>query len=116
MTIVLLAACVQKLERPVLKLIYSLEFKFRCCESKLSSFCVKFIYLVIVTLGFWTFTIIIPALIFWLIESPEWDLIDAPYYVIITITSIGLGDLVPGDNVDNKYIQTLYKVCVAGNK
>merc|ERR1712001_111331 len=113
LTMVLLAACVQKLEGPMLKLIYILEFKCRCCESKLSNFCVKFIHLVILTLGFWTFIMIIPAFIFWFIESPEWGLMDASYFVFISVTTIGLGDLVPGDHPDNKYLQNLYKVGVS---
>ena len=116
LTMVLLAACVQKLEGPMLKLIYILEYRFRCCESKLSNFCVKFMHLVILTLGFWTFIMIIPAFIFWFIESPEWDLMDAFYFVFISVTTIGLGDLVPGDHPDNKYLQNLYKVGVSGKK
>ena len=114
LTMVLIAACVQKLEGPMLKLIYVLEFKCRCCESRLSNFCVKFIHLVILTLGFWTFIMIIPAFIFWFIESPEWDLMDASYFVFISVTTIGLGDLVPGDHPDNYYLQNLYRVCVSG--
>jgi len=114
LTMVLLAACVQKLEGPMLKLIYFLEYKFRCCESRLSNFCVKFIHLVILTLGFWTFIMIIPAFIFWVIESPEWDLMDAFYFVFISVTTIGLGDLVPGDHPKhNIYLQNVYKVCVS---
>lgn len=73
-------------------------------------------HLVILTLGFWTFIMIIPAFIFWFIESPEWDLMDAFYFVFISVTTIGLGDLVPGDHPDNKYLQNLYKVCVSGKK
>ena len=115
LTMVLIAACVSKLSGPMLKLIYILEYRCRCFDSRLSTFCIKFIHLVILTLSFWTFIMIIPAFIFWFIESPEWNLLDASYFVFISVTTIGLGDLVPGDHPHhNPAIQNLYKVCVAG--
>lgn len=113
LTMVLLAACVQKLEGPMLKLIYILEYRCRCCESRLSTFCVKFIHLVILTLAFWTFIMILPAFVFWFLE-PGWDLMDASYFVFISVTTIGLGDLVPGsDGLENKYIKNAYQICVS---
>ena len=117
LTVVLLTVCVQKLEGPILKLIYLLEKTSSCCQSRLSYNYVKFINLVILTLVFWIFIIIIPSLIFWLIEYPEWSLMDSFYFVFISVTTIGFGDLVPGDHPeDNEYLQDLYKIFISGKK
>ena len=113
LTMVLLAACVQKLEGPILKLIYILEYKCRCCESRLSTFCIKFIHLVILTISFWTFIMIIPSFVFWFLE-PDWDFWGSAYFVFISVTTIGLGDYIPGNNPEEEYLRSLYKVCVSG--
>ena len=115
LTVVLLTVCVQKLEGPILKLIYSLEKTLSCCQSRLSYNYVKFINLAILTLIFWIFIIIIPSLIFWLIEYPEWSQMDSFYFVFISVTTIGFGDLVPGEHTENnEYLQDLYKIFISG--
>ena len=117
LTVVLLTVCVQKLEGPILKLLHVLERSSSCCQSRLSSNCIKLINLVIITLIFWIFLITIPSLIFWLIEYPEWSQMDSFYFVFISITTIGFGDLVPGDHPeDNGYLQDLYKIFTSGWK
>ena len=82
LTVVLLTVCVQKLEGPILKLIYFLEKTSSCCQSRLSYNYVKFINLVILTSIFWIFIITIPSLIFWLIEYPEWSQMDSILYFL----------------------------------
>ena len=64
------------------------------------------------TLVFIVFFVVIPALIFWAIES-SWNLVDAFYYVFISLTTIGLGDYIPGDDEEQDY-RDFYKLSVAG--
>ena len=115
LTVVLLTACVQKLEGPLLKLIYNLKYASTCCESRLSNSWIKFIHLVSLIVIFWICIITIPSYIFWYIEYPEWSHLDSFYFVFISVTTIGYGDFVPGDHPeDNETLQNFYKVCVSG--
>ncbi|XP_069494188.1 potassium channel subfamily K member 1-like isoform X2 [Ambystoma mexicanum] len=57
--------------------------------------------------------LLIPACIFTLIEG-SWSYLDALYFCFISLTTIGLGDYVPGEQADQR-LPILYKLCTTGD-
>ena len=72
----------------------------------------RLIHLLIILVTLLLFVFFLPAVIFMLVE-PDWTYLDAIYYCVISMTTIGLGDYVPGEAPVQPYRQ-LYKICATG--
>ncbi len=111
LTLVMMSACVERLLL-ITDLIrewmkeFSLFRRGSCQELDLSlvNFCHLTLVFSTVLFGFF----IVPAAVFSYIE-PEWDYLDALYYCFISLTTIGLGDYIPGDDKQQSF-KTLYKI------
>lgn len=74
------------------------------------SFTLRVAHLAIVCFTCFILFFVFPALVFASIES-GWGFSDAFYYCFISLTTIGLGDYIPGDSPD-QYLRPLYKICI----
>ena len=77
---------------------------------------VRVIHLLILCTLFSICFVVTPTFIFSQLE-PSWDVLDAFYYVFISLTTIGLGDYIPGDGNQQQVpeLLDLYKASVAGD-
>lgn len=113
LTLVLLTAVVERLLIPANWLLGSLNAKL---GHLYQPFNIRLMHLsfivVIVAIIFFA----IPTAIFDYLES-DWDTLDAFYYCFISLTTVGLGDYIPGDGVDPdsrslyKIFITIYLIC-----
>lgn len=108
-TLVFLSASVQRLLGPTVKFL-TLLLSSRLGE-RVSPFGVRLIHLVVLCMIFGIGFVLLPTLIFSSIE-PRWTFLDAFYYVFISLTTIGLGDFIPGDS-DEQALRDVYKTSVA---
>lgn len=109
MTFILLTALVERLLIPTTWLLYWLNSKL---GHLYQPFNIRVFHLAIVGIISLTLFIVFPALIFAKLE-PGWNFLDSLYYCFISLTTIGLGDYIPGDARDQP-LRPLYKVCITG--
>lgn len=106
-TLIFLSALVQRLLAPTFKLLSSFIRKL----PHMDTFQVRLIHLALMGSVFMVFSIIIPSILFYLLE-PDWTVLDALYFVFISLTTIGLGDYIPGDSPPHLPYRDLYKTSV----
>ncbi len=73
---------------------------------------VRLVHLTMLCCIFGSCFVIIPTVAFACLE-PSWAFLDAFYFVCISLTTIGLGDYIPGDE-EGQQFKELYKASVAG--
>jgi potassium channel subfamily K protein 1 len=112
MTLLLLSIIVRKL-LILLNNTY-LWFRRKFSSDRRSESKIRFIHLLLTLLFSIIFLFIIPSIIFQHIEE-NWSFIDAFYFCFISLTTIGLGDLVAGDSPIQRN-RLFYKICLTSNK
>lgn len=105
LTLVLLSAVVERLLTPTNLLLGKLNSKL---GHLYQPFNIRVLHLVIVVSIVGILFLGLPTLIFATIEE-SWNALDAFYYCFISLTTIGLGDYIPGDDPDLEY-RSLYKI------
>jgi len=112
MTLLLLSIIVRKL-LILLNNTY-LYFRHKFSSDRRSESRIRFIHLSLILLFSIIFLFLIPSIIFQHIEE-NWSFIDAFYFCFISLTTIGLGDLVAGDSPIQRN-RLFYKICLTSNK
>lgn len=107
MTLILLSAFVEHLLAVVMSVLIWLDTRlFRVFGPLL----IRLIHLGIVLTIMVAVFLFLPAIIISHIE-PQWNLLDSFYYCFTSLTTIGLGDLIPGDSINQSH-RDLYKIIV----
>jgi len=111
LTLVLLTALVDRLMIPTTKYLHFLNSRL---GHLYPPFTIRLLHFgtILGTLIF--LFLMLPAAMFTYVE-PEWNYMDSLYYCFISLTTIGLGDYIPGDAPDQKY-RPLYKLMITGEK
>ncbi|TRY78230.1 hypothetical protein TCAL_04248 [Tigriopus californicus] len=107
-TLVFLTAVVQRLLEPTCQL---LSCFFSCLGERWRPLWIRLIHLTFMSVFFICFFIMVPAVIFMKIEE-TWNYLDGIYFVFISLTTIGLGDYIPGDQEGQRF-REVYKTFVA---
>ncbi|XP_055304765.1 potassium channel subfamily K member 1-like isoform X1 [Sitodiplosis mosellana] len=105
LTLVLLSAAVERLMTPVNWLLGSLNSRL---GHLYQPFNIRILHLIIVIIIVLILFFGIPVAIFTHMED-DWTALDAFYYCFISLTTIGLGDYIPGDDPDIDY-RSIYKI------
>ena len=106
LTLVFFSAIVERLMIPATMFLH---FLFRQLGHLYKVFHIQVLHLFIVDVFVLIFFFLIPAWIYTAIE-PTWNYLDAFYYCFISLTTVGLGDYIPGDSPEQP-LRPLYKVC-----
>jgi potassium channel subfamily K member 1 len=75
---------------------------------------IRLVHITIIFCFVLVFVFLIPSAVFTIIEH-NWNFLDSFYYCFISMTTIGLGDYIPGDEPHQTY-RPLYKICTAGKE
>ncbi|ESO99951.1 hypothetical protein LOTGIDRAFT_95453, partial [Lottia gigantea] len=105
LTLILFTALVERLMVPAK---YFLLFLYRKLGHIYKIFHIQLLHLGIILGTFILLFILIPAAIFAVLE-PKWNYLDSFYYCFISLTTIGLGDYIPGDSA-NQHYRAIYKL------
>lgn len=106
LTLIMLSALAERLSLLCKKL---LKCYHRLWKDTLTSFIIRLLYMITVSFFLIIIIFIIPALCFMYIED-TWTFLDAFYYCFISMTTIGLGDYIPGENRNTDFFKSLYYV------
>ncbi|XP_014251561.1 potassium channel subfamily K member 1-like isoform X2 [Cimex lectularius] len=109
LTLVLLSALVERLMIPSTMFLQFLNSRL---GHLYQPFNIRIIHLTIIATTLVAIFILLPAAVFALLE-PEWDYLDSLYYCFISLTTVGLGDYIPGDFPNQPY-RPIYKVATTG--
>ncbi|XP_026480501.1 potassium channel subfamily K member 1-like, partial [Ctenocephalides felis] len=105
LTLVLFSALVERMLTPARGFLRLLMTRL---AGRCRPFGVRLLHLMLYVSFVLVFFFFIPATIFNYLE-PEWDYLDSIYYCFISLTTIGLGDYVPGDATVSPY-RAFYKI------
>lgn len=106
MTMILVTAVVDRLMMPVNLLLIWMNNTMGHRYSPLS---LRLLHLLLIFLAVVVVLFLIPAAIFTALED-NWGYMDAMYYCFISLTTVGLGDFIPGDT-PGQHLRPLYKAC-----
>ncbi|KAM3956442.1 potassium channel subfamily K member 1 [Aphomia sociella] len=105
LTLVLLSALVERLLLPATAMLRALNASL---GHLYRPFTIRLVHLTIIVTTLVIFFLVVPATVFANLE-PDWDFLDSFYYCFISLTTIGLGDYIPGDSPGQPY-RPIYKV------
>lgn len=105
LTLIFFTAIVERMMIPTKMFLY---FLFRKLGHLYRVFHIQLLHFFILLIATVLIIFIVPAAIYSALE-PKWDFLDSFYYCFISMTTIGLGDYIPGDNPDQK-ARAVYKL------
>ncbi|KRT80929.1 ion channel [Oryctes borbonicus] len=105
LTLVLMSALVDKLLKPTM---WFQHWLLKYLGNVYQPLHIKLLHLIIIVIVLLILFLAVPAFVFASIE-PEWDFLDSFYYCFISLTTIGLGDYIPGDDRNQKH-RAVYKI------
>ena len=111
LTLVMISACVERLLIVTNKLYEAMKKMSAFADHSINGVnlpLLTYTHLLLVFAFVLTAYFLIPAAVFSSIER-DWDYLDALYYCFISLSTIGLGDYIPGDSEHQNY-RMIYKI------
>jgi len=106
MTMLLITAVVDRLMSPVNLLLIWINNNM---GHLYTPFSLRIFHLLLILLAILIALFLIPAAIFTCLED-QWGYLDSMYYCFVSLTTVGLGDFIPGDT-PGQHLRPLYKAC-----